>query len=78
MTWKLSNVFLLTQKKNVFNKALILNLGPTDLPLCNVVKQEHPSILSMSTARLIGKYWNNTCHKNSKISALIESQLPAH
>ena len=62
MTWKLSNVFLLTQK-NVFNKALILNLGHTDLPLCNVPKQEHAPVFSMSTARLIGKYWNNTRQK---------------
>ena len=59
-------MFFYLHKKNVHSKALILNLGHTDLPLCNVPKQEHPSVLSMSTARLIGKYWNNTCHKNSK------------
>ena len=58
--------FFIDTEKNVFSKALILNLGHTDLPLCNVPKQEHPSVLSMSTARLIGKYWNNTWHKNSK------------
>ena len=76
---EIKSCFFIDTEKNVFNKALILNLGPTDLPLCNVPKQEHPSVLSMSTARLIGKYWNNSCQKKIvKISALMESQLPAH